>query len=134
MRDKVVFFILGVLLATIAYFAGDMNRAGARGHFQEFEDVLVKGDLIVSGGRLVIHNDPPFSEDIDNYIEFQVDKETSAILMITGKGQPPGDMPASSVSIKTTMIADLKPVAGIQLTGDYGGEGMILWSFDNEVE
>jgi hypothetical protein len=134
MRDKVVFFILGALLATIAYFAGDMNKAGARDHFQEFEDVLVKGDLIVSGGRLVIHNDSPFSEDIDNYIEFQVNKEASAILMITGKGQDPGDMTASSVSIKTTMMADLKPVAGIQLTGDYGEEGVILWSFDNEVE
>ena len=134
MKDKVVFFILGALLATIAYFAGDMNKAGARGHFQEFEDVLVKGDLIVSGGRLVIHNDPPFSEDIDNYIEFQVDKEASAILMITGKGQNPGDITASSVSIKTTMMANLKPVAAIQLTGDYGEEGVILWSFDNEVE
>ena len=134
MRDKVVFFILGALLATIAYFAGDMNKAGARDHLQEFEDVLVKGDLIVSGGRLVIHNDPPFSKDIGNYIEFQVDEEASAIIMITGKGQEPGDMTASSVSIKSTMMADLKPVAGIQLTGDYGQEGVIIWSFDNETE
>ena len=134
MRDKVVFFILGALLATIAYFAEDMNKAGARDYFQEFEDVVVKGDLIVSGGRLVIHDDPPFSKDIDNYIEFQVDEEASAIIMITGKGQGPGDMTASSVSIKTTNGDEVKPVAGIQLTGDYGQEGVIFWSFDNEIE
>lgn len=42
MRDKIVFFIFGALLATLAYLAGNMNNAKA-------QDRTIDGDIIIDG-------------------------------------------------------------------------------------
>ena len=55
MRDKIVFFILGAVLATLAYFAGDMNNAKAEDRTID-GDLIVKGQLTISSGTLLIHN------------------------------------------------------------------------------
>ena len=41
MRDKIVFFILGALLATLAYLVGNMNNAKARDNLLEVERLKV---------------------------------------------------------------------------------------------
>ena len=41
MRDRVVFFILGALLATLAYFAGDMHLS-ADNELEVIPNLLVK--------------------------------------------------------------------------------------------
>lgn len=41
MKDKVVFFILGALLATIAYFAGDLETLTAQDKITELEQLRV---------------------------------------------------------------------------------------------
>ncbi len=52
MKDRIIFFLLGGLLATISYLAGDINNINAQ-HDQNrniFEkDVLIKGNLLVKG-------------------------------------------------------------------------------------
>ena len=48
MRDRVVFFILGALLATLAYFAGDMHLSADNfevGEHQVIPNLLVKNWL-----------------------------------------------------------------------------------------
>ena len=46
MKDKVVFFILGALLATIAYLAGDLETLTAQDETLELEEIQV-GNLFV---------------------------------------------------------------------------------------
>lgn len=46
MKDKIVFFILGALLATLAYFAGDVNLSAVDHDIESF-DTLVVEKLIV---------------------------------------------------------------------------------------
>ena len=50
MKDRIVFFVLGAVLATIAYSAGDMNQATGQSGTKEFDgDVSIKGHLHVEG-------------------------------------------------------------------------------------
>ena len=53
MRDKIVFFILGALLTTIAYFAGDLETLTAEDKITELEELRVNilrvNDAIVVG-------------------------------------------------------------------------------------
>lgn len=52
MRDKIVFFILGALLATLAYFAGDLEPLTAEDKFIELEKLRVNS-LMVKDSILV---------------------------------------------------------------------------------
>ena len=52
MRDRIVFFVLGALLATIAYFAGDMNNLSAQGEVTHIEKLSV-GELTVDKTLIV---------------------------------------------------------------------------------
>ena len=53
MKDKVVFFILGAFLATIAYFVGDIDtltaaeRTGATLDFLKVKNLLVEGGIVI---------------------------------------------------------------------------------------
>ena len=52
MRDKIVFFILGALLATIAYLAGDLEMLTAEDKTLELEQLRVN-NLTVTDGIIV---------------------------------------------------------------------------------
>ena len=54
MRDKVLFFILGVVLATFVYLAADMANITAKERMGEFE--LLLADQIIIKDRLFVHN------------------------------------------------------------------------------
>ena len=41
MKDRIVFFVLGVFLATIAYFAGDMGNLFAQNNIRYFDNLVV---------------------------------------------------------------------------------------------
>ncbi len=47
MKSKITFFVLGAILATIAYFLGDMNDISAQNDTAVFDTVIVEGDLFV---------------------------------------------------------------------------------------
>lgn len=54
MKDRIVFFVLGAVLATIAYFAGDMNQATGQSGIRVIdENVSIKGNLHVKGFILI---------------------------------------------------------------------------------
>ena len=80
MREKIVFFILGALLATLAYLAGNMNNAKAEDRTID-GDLIVKGQLTVSGGTLLIHNQSAerFPGRPINVIFISVDDEKAGI-------------------------------------------------------
>lgn len=53
MRDKVLFFILGAVLATIAYFIGSMNRSGSNDEVTTFEKLHIEKSLTVGDSIIV---------------------------------------------------------------------------------
>lgn len=55
MKGKIVFFLLGATVATIAYLAGDMNLTADNSMPEEvFEgNVVIKGGLLVRGSIIV---------------------------------------------------------------------------------
>ena len=54
MKDRILFFVLGAVLATAAYFAGDMDKAGAQEETMVIDrDLLIRGELIIEGGVLI---------------------------------------------------------------------------------
>ena len=58
MRDKIVFFILGAMLATVAYFAGNANKVDADGELvvkqlTVTDSLILLGDAAVDGRLLV---------------------------------------------------------------------------------
>ena len=82
MRDRIVFFILGALLATLAYFAGDMNNAKAKDEVVT-EDLNVLGDLhlagrlMVGGGEIVLTN----GRDVSRRVTISASDRQAAILL-----------------------------------------------------
>ena len=82
MRDKIVFFILGALLATLAYFAGDMNDAKAKdevviGDLDVTGNLTLAGSLRVGGGTILLTN----RDDISQRVTITAsDKQASIIL------------------------------------------------------
>ena len=78
MRDKVVFFILGALLATIAYTAGDLETLTAQKEPTEFPPVV--SDLIVKNRLAVLGND-------GEYILMGPDQNGGMRIILKGKGE-----------------------------------------------
>lgn len=69
MKDRITFFVLGSLLATIAYFAGDMSRISAG------DEVIIEGaidqlevrELIVTDALMVKNKQSPEGVVIGSY-------------------------------------------------------------------
>lgn len=82
MRDKIVFFILGALLATLAYFAGDMNNAKAKdevviGDLDITGNLTLAGSLKVGGGTIFLTN----TDDISQRVTITADDKQAAIIL-----------------------------------------------------
>ena len=60
MKDRIVFFVLGAILATIAYFVGDMNNLSAQGDVTRIEKLSV-GEITVDK-TLVVGNNEDYSK------------------------------------------------------------------------
>ncbi|MDE0323662.1 MAG: hypothetical protein OXN27_07035 [Candidatus Poribacteria bacterium] len=58
MKDRIIFFVLGAILATIAYFVGDMRNVSAQNETAFFDNVEVLGHLSVRGSIVVQHHLP----------------------------------------------------------------------------
>lgn len=68
MRDRVVFFLLGATVATIAYFVGDMKKVDAQNNTRVFDNVHIKGELLITGGGLIIRNNEDLSRvDVNTF-------------------------------------------------------------------
>ena len=65
MKEKIVFFILGGLIATFSYLTGDMTNAKAKEELEVFQDVVIMGKLIVAGGELVVADLVNFEEPLE---------------------------------------------------------------------
>ena len=67
MRDKIVFFILGAILATTAYFAGDMRLSAdnQQGEFKVIPKLLVK-ELLAESIQVGYKNTHQIRMSFDN--------------------------------------------------------------------
>jgi hypothetical protein len=98
MKDKVVFFILGALLATLAYFAGDMSDVKAKNEVVVARQVTVEDgsgssvSLIVSEGTpgILISNKKNGETVSQIFMVAGSNPSTeygeSAIISLTGRG------------------------------------------------
>ena len=113
MKDKIVFFILGALLATIAYLAGDLETLTAQDKPQELErlkvGVLEVDNLRVKYDMYVGGNEKPFVRIVA--------LNESADISLVGKGED-----TSSLRLSVREDVGTGGYASISLIG--GGEDM----------
>jgi len=89
MRDRVVFFILGAVLATVAYFVGDMNPISAQSDTKFFDgNVVIDGSLHVKGGKLIVSHALPGRKHNVVSIESGEDGTVINQFLEMGPGEP----------------------------------------------
>ena len=124
MKDRIVFFVLGVVLATVAYFVGDMDKADAQSGTKVFEgNVLIKGQLTVNSGRAIIKYDPFNLDDPAktlSSITFLSDTKGASILLTNGPQNRRGEKPSTVMLSATKHEEKGDDYAFISLTGRYG--------------
>ncbi len=131
MRDRIVFFILGAVLATVAYFAGDMNKAGAQDDEKVFAgDVIINGSLFVDGGKIMLHDHFDVQEGVDelSYVSITVDKEGANLSLNKGPLDVDTLSFSSSIQLSTQQMDEGHHVSSITLQGEYGKDRVTLWS------
>ena len=82
MRDKIVFFILGALISTLTYFAGDMNNVKAKdevviGNLDITGNLTLAGSLKVGGGTILLTN----TNDISQRVTITASDKQAAIIL-----------------------------------------------------
>ena len=93
MKDRIIFFVLGAILATIAYFVGDMSKVSAQNGRAVFDELVVRDKLTVYGrttvleglavnGSIFVTHQLP--ENKVNVISITADKEGTQIHQILG--------------------------------------------------
>ena len=92
MRDRIVFFVMGALLATLAYFAGDMSEIEAD---NEVHEKLIVKQLYVTDSITVC--DP---EDSDTAVSIR-NLKGNAMIMLTARKKGKKD-PVSHLLLTAT--------------------------------
>ena len=87
MRAKVVFFVLGALLATFAYFLGDIETLRADGGIGEFDGLKVRKGILI--------------ENEQGSIGLSVDENGAWIVLSAGTKKPQIDL---GVTHETSVI------------------------------
>ena len=88
MRDRIVFFVLGAIIATVAYFVGDMSNISAQNGRAVFDKLVVRDTLTVGkrvlvgnelsvGGYIQVHHKLP--DNKMNVITIAADKDRTRI-------------------------------------------------------
>ena len=150
MKDKVLFFLLDAVVATVGYFVGDMEtdtveevnyvdevskvkRFGEEGGEVFFEgDVIIKGTLHVTGGQISVSNKPVFREN-ERFIAISTREEGSHILL--------ADTPyKESLGYSSTLMLSATKTKGfpmgyskIVLSGNHGFDKHEIKSIDPEL-
>jgi len=125
MKDRIVFFVLGAILATIAYFVGDMSNnisAQNEGDFARFDDVIVSDTLWVHGKIVVQHVLP---DNKTNLLIIAADEDGTQIrqeyMYDPRKGHPSVTSSQWRVANKTTLLQlESTGTAGIKLQDSTG--------------
>ena len=121
MRDKIVFFIFGVVVATLAYFVHDMNSATAQ-EKTIVEDLIVTGTLLVKSGNVIVTN----GLDVSNAIKLEVDDTGARMGLINGLTEEASN--AKSTLFLTAETKNDKSSSRIILQGEAGQDFWSLYS------
>lgn len=133
MKDRIVFFVLGAVLATVAYFAGDMDKAGAQEDVKVFDgDVIINGLLSVNSGKMAIKYDPlnlSEADKIPSAIVFLSNEDITAIELINGpRNNRRGKFPSKMVLMAATEDSGTEHYSAISLSGNYNEDFHMLTS------
>ena len=130
MRDRIVFFILGAVLATVAYFVGDMNKAGAQDGETTFDgNVLINGTLIVAGGSIQIQDNPHLMKNVDeleSLISIVADHDGAAIALYNGPSNETDEY-ASNIVITARTTDRGSNYSAMFLLSDYDRNRSEIW-------
>ena len=132
MRDRIVFFILGAVLATVAYFAGDMDKAGAQDGLKILNgDVLINGQLIVAGGMINVQDNLQLKTPIDQVkgvVSITADSKGGTIKIFNGtRDKVTGHYPSNLTITAQTMAAG-NPVSTVALFSEYDTNRCAVWA------
>ncbi len=87
-KDRILFLVIGALLATVAYIAGNtVNSVDADSPTVFEDDVWIKGKLLVSSGSIVIKE----PSNTKSYIDLHVGQGSPIIRLMNGTGQDPSN-------------------------------------------
>lgn len=139
MKGRIVFFVLGAALATIAYFAGDMNKAGAQDGTSIFrgtkvfqDDVVINGTLTVAGGTLSVSKNPFLSKkasDLESVITINANDEGGYIFIFNGpRDDNTREFPSRIIIRAETSDGD--NISAINFDSDYGKDSFKISSKD----
>lgn len=133
MKDRVVFFILGTIVAILAYFVGDLENTTATNDLQVFDsDVLINGTLTVASGRLQVMDNLDIRKDIselESVVSIATDSEGANILLFNGPHKQELEGFASQLSLYARTMSNGKSFSAIRFKGEYGKDNWMLWSF-----
>ncbi len=138
MKDRIVFFVLGAVVATVAYFAGDMDRADAQGRDRFFGgDVFIKGRLTVSSGEFFVTYDPRDTHDmakIDSSVGIIAGEDSASILLNKGPYNSLTEKFPASLILTINETNESKVYSIISLAGDYDRDIYHISSNDGLVK
>lgn len=127
-KDRILFFVIGALLATIAYIAGDAdNSVNADSPTIFDENVWIKGTLLVSGGSIILEEDS--NNDRKSYIDLHVEEGLSLMHLVHGPSKNPETHPAASDILLVAHDGVEFPSSSITLSGKNGKDKWNIWSF-----
>ena len=135
MKDRILFFILGAVLATAAYFIGDMNLTETEDPNKVFEgDVEVRGKLLVTGGSLsVVNLDRTLNEPRNEAVIFAGEEITALMLMSNIRNAAGGtliigdEMTTSSTITLIASVSDMGRNEGLSILNLSGNNGNEKW-------
>ena len=129
MRNKIVFFILGAILATIAYHIGDMEKVDADSP-TVFQDVWIKGDLVVSGGAIIVEDVLDSEQYPKSSIQLRVSEGNAGISIVNSRSEIPETPAASGLVLMANTGDDGESYSAINLSGNHDKNSWNLWSFE----
>ena len=130
MRDRVVFFLLVAIVATVAYFVSDMEKADAQKDLEIFDNVVIKGGLLITGGKLVVEN--PKRGKVNNRFAVTVVDNHVSITLDNYKGAIRAGEPSSKVAIGVLQDEKWPSSAYMRLTSNSGKSEKLITSLDRK--
>ena len=132
MKDRIVFFVLGAVLATVAFFVGDMDKATAQDSTRIIEeDVIIKGKLTVAGGELLIKYNPTLvkkDHELDSSISILTTDRAASIMLQNGPINRRTRKHKSSLTIIALDMDNGEGRSVIELAGKYEKDKVSIWS------
>ena len=132
MRDRVVFFLLVAIVATVAYFVGDMEKVDAQDNSRIFDNVVIKGELVITGGKLVVEDNENLNNRNANTFGVIVSDGHVLVTIDNHKGAIRAGEPSSEIIIAALEDEEVGSAAYMFIVSDSGKSEKLITSLDRK--